>query len=73
IKINKDIQVTTPAQIFREVVNAAGKIKRDIIIRQIVENIADGIQVKQKTEIKMFLKPENLGLVIIKLEHKNNN
>jgi len=38
-------------------------------VRQVVSNINDSAKAPQINEIKMVLKPENLGSVYIKLEH----
>jgi flagellar hook-length control protein FliK len=56
--------------IFDRVAEFADSIKEQIVLKQVVSNIND--QSGQKiNEIKMVLKPENLGSVYIKLEHTN--
>ena len=56
--------------IFDRVAAFADSIKEQIVLRQVVSKISD--QSGQKVnEIKMVLKPENLGSVYIKLEHTN--
>ncbi len=56
--------------IFDRVAAFADSIKEQIVMRQVVSKISD--QSGQKVnEIKMVLKPENLGSVYIKLEHTN--
>ncbi len=61
-------------QIFPSVADFAVDTKKDIIIKQIVDginNVKDSMQFVPKTEIKMVLRPENLGPVIVSMEHKN--
>ena len=50
----------------------AQKVKHDIIIKQVIENLENAVVQKEKFEIKIFLKPENLGPVIVNIENKEN-
>jgi flagellar hook-length control protein FliK len=62
--------VSSKQTIFDRVAEFADSIKEQIVLKQVVSNIND--QSGQKVnEIKMVLKPENLGSVYIKLEHIN--
>lgn len=62
--LGKDKQV-----LFDRVAEFAGSIKEQIVLKQVVSNINDSSNSSKVSEIKMVLKPENLGSVYIKLEH----
>jgi len=66
------VKTQNPQQIFSDITSFVSDAKKDILIRQIVDNIGDNIQLVPKTEIKMVLKPENLGQLTINIENKNN-
>jgi len=55
---------------FKDIIETGFKIKQDIVIRQIVEKIPENLSINKKIEIKIHLKPENLGPVLIKIENK---
>ncbi|MEI7542210.1 MAG: flagellar hook-length control protein FliK [bacterium] len=55
--------------LFDRVAEFVASIKEQIVVRQVVSNINDSAKAPQINEIKMVLKPENLGSVYIKLEH----
>jgi len=71
---NKSAQRSVDAKIFEKVVDFSGRVRDDIVIKQIVKNITDAVKFKisEKTEVKMMLRPENLGPVIVKFEAKDN-
>jgi len=63
IKIDKN-------NLFTNINEMAQKAKQDIIIKQVIENLENAVVQKEKFEIKIFLKPENLGPVIVNIENK---
>lgn len=71
---NKSEQRPVDVKIFEKIVDFADKVRNDIVIKQIVKNITDAVKLKisEKTEVKMMLRPENLGFVIVKFETKDN-
>lgn len=71
---NKSEQKPVDAKIFEKLVDFSGRVRDDIVIKQIVKNITDAVNFKisEKTEVKMMLRPENLGPVIVKFETKDN-
>jgi flagellar hook-length control protein FliK len=60
---------TDKQAIFDRVADFANSIKEQIVLRQVVSNINDSSNASKVNEIKMVLKPENLGSVYISLEH----
>ncbi len=64
--------VLAKALIFDKVTDFAMNIKEQIILKQVVSNIENTIQAVRVNEIKMILKPENLGSVMITIEHKDD-
>jgi flagellar hook-length control protein FliK len=71
---NKSEPMTVDAKIFENVMDFSNKVKDNMIIKQIVNNVTDAIKytTSEKIEVKMMLKLENLGPVIIKFETKDN-
>lgn len=63
IKIDKN-------NLFTNINEMVQKAKQDIIIKQVIENLENAVVQKEKFEIKIFLKPENLGPVIVNIENK---
>ncbi|MCX8092815.1 MAG: flagellar hook-length control protein FliK [Candidatus Goldbacteria bacterium] len=72
--VNKDEQKPVDAKIFEKIVDFSGRVRDDIVLKQIVKNISEAVKYKisEKIEVKMMLRPENLGPVIIKFETKDN-
>jgi len=71
---NKSEQMSVNTKIFEKVMDFSNKVKDSMVIKQIVNNVTDAIKytTSEKIEVKMMLKPENLGPVIIKFETKDN-
>lgn len=71
---NKSEQRPVDTKIFEKIIDFSGKIRDDIVIKQIVKNITEAVKFKvsEKTEVKIMLRPENLGPVIVKFEAKDN-
>ncbi len=71
---NKSEQKPVDAKIFDKVIDFSGRVRDDVVIKQIVKNITDAVKFKisEKIEVKMMLRPENLGPVIVKFEAKDN-
>jgi hypothetical protein len=68
----EDAQIVVPAKTFEKVADFAGRVKEDIVIRQVVENIHDAVQLTtSRTEIKINLRPDNLGPVSIRLDSRD--
>ena len=51
--------------------NLAKTVKEEVVLNQVVDGIGNNITYLNKTEVKMILRPENLGPVIIKIEQKD--
>lgn len=71
---NKSEQKPVDTKIYEKVMDFSGKVRDDLVIKQIVKNIADAVKfnISEKIQVKMMLRPENLGPVIIKFEAKDN-
>ena len=67
-KSKESVEAPVAAKVFEQVAGFANNVKENIIIRQVMQHIENAVQVSQKTEIRMFLRPENLGPVIINIE-----
>ena len=72
LKSKESIQVPADAKVFERAADAAGRVKENIVIRQVVQNIQNAVDTVKTTEVKMFLRPENLGSVSIRLEAVDN-
>lgn len=72
IKTKEAIQVPVEAKVFERVADAAGIIKGNIVIKQVVQNIKNAIETARTTEVKMILRPENLGSITVRLEAADN-
>lgn len=72
VKTKESIQVPADAKVFERAADAAGRVKENIVIRQVVQNIQNAVETVRTTEVKMFLRPENLGSVSIRLESTEN-
>lgn len=64
----EDVQMPVDVKVFEKAADFAGRVKESIVIKQVVQNIQSSVQVSGKTEIKMFLRPENMGPVIIRID-----
>ncbi len=72
IKIKESIQVPVEAKVFQKAADAAGIIKENIVIKQVVQNIQNAVETIRTTEVKMILRPENLGSITVRLEASEN-
>jgi flagellar hook-length control protein FliK len=59
--------------IFDRVADFAASVKDTIVLKQIVSGINNSTDFTKVNEIKMVLKPENLGSIFIKIEHVNGD
>ncbi|MCE5301089.1 MAG: flagellar hook-length control protein FliK, partial [Spirochaetia bacterium] len=59
-------------RLFEKVADFARSMKEQVVVRQVLENVENSLNAVKVNEIKMVLKPENLGNVYIKLEHRDN-
>jgi flagellar hook-length control protein FliK len=58
-------------KLFDDVVDFAKDTRNNLVIKQVITSLRDTIQVSKQTEIKITLKPENLGVVTVKLESRD--
>lgn len=70
INKDKDIIKSDKNNILKEIIQSGYKIKEETVIRQLVEKLTSDISIKEKIQIKIYLRPENLGPVFIKIENK---
>ncbi|MFP4465475.1 MAG: flagellar hook-length control protein FliK [Candidatus Goldiibacteriota bacterium] len=68
IKNENHLKTAANNAVFENLASFAKAAKTDIILKQVSEAVAGNALSPKTTEIKMFLRPENLGIVIIKLE-----
>lgn len=66
----KNAQLPVNVQVFEKAADFAVSVKENIVIKQVVQNIQDAVKVTGRTEIKMFLRPENMGPVVISLDSR---
>jgi len=64
----EDVQAVVNARVFEKAADFAGNVKENIVVKQVLHNIQDAVQVSNKTEIRMFLRPDNMGAVAVRLE-----
>jgi flagellar hook-length control protein FliK len=60
-----------PAAIFNDAAEFAISTRESIIVKQVADAVKSGLTTSGKTEIKMILKPENLGTVIVRIDSKD--
>jgi len=67
-----DIKNSTSDGLFAQVAGYARTAKEDVVVRQVLDSIENNISAITKSVVKINLKPEHLGQVVIRAEYKDN-